>query len=174
MAWGVNFGFSALTDVNFTVASMPFPTVDKAATPTSTDFAAQYGASTGGTSYMIPATIKGDKLASAVTFLQWVSAPDTIKAWLDATGGIPAVQGVTAPDSTKGFAEGAWGQQMITGGGMPAGPPGTTIQSLYDGYLLGQRNEQEQLVSLQKQWIATERKAVDDNDWGDEPWAKGP
>lgn len=174
MAWGVNFGFSALTDVDFKVVSMPFPTIDKSAAATSTGFPAQYGASTGGTSYMIPATIKGDQLTSAVSFLQWISAPDNIKAWLDATGGIPAVTGVSAPDSTKGFAEGSWGEQMVTGGGMPGGPTGTTIQSLYDGFLLGQRSSADQLVYLQKQWVAAQRKAVDDNDWGDEPWSKGP
>ncbi|MET1007103.1 MAG: extracellular solute-binding protein [Propionibacteriaceae bacterium] len=173
MAWGVNFGFSALEDVDFDVSSMPFPTIEKSDSDVATGFAAQYGASTGGTSYMIPATTKGDKLTAAVSFLQWMSAPDKIQDWLNASGGIPALKDATAPKATSGFAEGAWGEQMITGSGMPAGPPAVTIQSIYEGYLLGRRSDGDQLAELQKQWVAGQKKAVEDNDWSDEPWAEG-
>ena len=43
--------------------------VTKATTALSTNFPAQYGVSAGGTSYMIPATAKGDNLTYAIKFL---------------------------------------------------------------------------------------------------------
>ncbi|WP_162458222.1 ABC transporter substrate-binding protein [Pseudactinotalea terrae] len=173
MAWGVNFGYSALENVEFELLSMPFPTIDEEAHPLSTGFEAQYGSSTGGTSYMVPATTEGVELDAAIAFLQFVSAPEHIEPWLQETGGIPAVVDAEAAPSVAGFAEGAWGEQMLTGG-MPAGPPGTTIQSVYDGYLLGQRDLDAQLAHLQEQWLASQRTAVEDNDWESEPWAAGP
>lgn len=173
MAWGVNFGYSALENVDFDLVSMPFPTIGEEVTPVSTGFEAQFGSSTGGTSYMIPAMIEGEQLEAAVTFLQYVSTPDKIEPWLQATGGIPAVTGAEAAPSVAGFADGPWGEQLITGG-MPAGPVGTTIQSVYDGYLLGERTLDEQVAYLQEQWVAAQRQAVEDNEWEEEPWAKGP
>lgn len=172
MAWGVNFGYSALQDVDFELSSMPFPTIGEQVTPVSTGFEAQYGASIGGTSYMIPAGVEGEQLDAAVQFLQFVSTPDRIEPWLQATGGIPAVEGAEADEGVAGFAEGAWGEQMLTNG-MPTGPVGTTIQSLYDGFLLGERDMASQLAYLQERWVAAQRQAVEDNGWESEPWAAG-
>lgn len=172
MAWGVNFGYSALEDVDFELLSMPFPTIGEEASELSTGFEAQYGASTGGTSYMIPANIEGEQLEAALTFLQFVGSPQNIEPWLQATGGIPALRDAVAAPSVAGFAEGAWSEQLLTGG-MPAQPVGQTIQSLYDGYLLGERSLEEQLAYQQEQWIASQTQAVEDNGWEDEPWAQG-
>lgn len=63
----------------------------------SAGFEAQFGASTGGTSYLIPANIEGDQREAAVTFLQFVSAPEHIEPWLQATGGIPALNDAGRP-----------------------------------------------------------------------------
>lgn len=172
MAWGVNFGYSALEDVDFEVASMPFPTIGEEASDLSSGFEAQFGATTGGTSYMIPANIEGEQLEAAISFLQFVSTPEHIEPWLQATGGIPALADAEAAPSVDGFAEGAWGEQLLTGG-MPGQPVGETIQSLYDGFLLGERSLEEQLAFQQEKWIASTRQAVEDNGWQDEPWAQG-
>lgn len=171
MAWGVNFGFTALEKASFTISSMPFPTITTATTPLASGQEAQYGASIGGTSYMIPAKIEGEKYAAALKFLQFVSAPKHIQTWLQSTGGIPAVKDATAPEGTKGFYEGTWGEQMLTGGGMPAGPAGTSILSLYDGYFLGRRDLAAQLDYMQSEWTKNMKQQVKDNKWTDE-WAK--
>lgn len=171
MAWGVNFGYSALEDAAFEIMSMPFPTVGPEASELSTGFEAQYGASTGGTSYMIPANIEGDQLDAAVAFLQFISAPEHVEPWLQATGGIPALAEAEAAPAVAGFADGAWGEQMLTGG-MPGQPIGETIQSLYDGFLLGERDLPAQLDFTQEKWLQSTRQAVEDNGWEEEEWAQ--
>ncbi|HEY6739905.1 MAG TPA: extracellular solute-binding protein [Actinopolymorphaceae bacterium] len=171
MAWGVNFGLSALEDVDFPVASMPFPTITEESSELSTDWPAQFGVSTGGTSYMIPSTVEGEKLEAAVKFLQFASAPEHIDAWLEATGGIPALRDVEPSEATAGFLEGGWGEPMKVGG-IPAGPPGTTVVSVFDGWLLGSKSRDQALAHLQDMWDKSQAKAVEDNGWTDEPWAK--
>ncbi|HEY8455863.1 MAG TPA: extracellular solute-binding protein [Actinopolymorphaceae bacterium] len=170
MAWGVNFGVSALQDVSFSFSSMPFPQITKESTPLATGAPARFGASVGGTSYMIPSTVKGEKLEAAVKFLQFVSTPKHIQPWLQATGGISAVKGASGAAETKAFAEGTWGESIPLA--MPGGPPGVTGLSLYEGWLLGTKSLPEQQRYLQDLWIKGARQAVKDNKWDNEPWAK--
>jgi ABC-type glycerol-3-phosphate transport system substrate-binding protein len=170
MAWGVNFGVSALKDVKFDFASTPFPQITTESTPLASGAPARFGASVGGTSYMIPSTIKGDKLDAAVKFLQFVSTPTNIQPWLAATGGISAVEGATGADETKAFADGAWGDSIPLA--IPGGPPGVTTLSLFEGWLLGTKSEAAQESYLQDLWIKGQRQAVKDNKWENEPWAK--
>jgi ABC-type glycerol-3-phosphate transport system substrate-binding protein len=170
MAWGVNFGVSALRDVDFEFASMPFPQITDESTPVATGAPARFGASVGGTSYMIPSTVEGEKYAAAVKFLQFVSTPDRIQPWLAATGGISAVEGATGAGETKAFAEGTWGDSIPLA--MPGGPPGVTTLSLFEGWLLGTKSMQEQQAYLQDLWVKGQRQAVKDNKWDNEPWAR--
>jgi ABC-type glycerol-3-phosphate transport system substrate-binding protein len=170
MAWGVNFGVSALADVPFDVGSVQFPQITKASSPLATDAPARFGASPGGTSYMIPSSTKGAKLDAAIKFLQFVSAPASIEPWLDATGGIPAVEGATGAKETNAFAEGSWGEAIPFS--VPGPPPGVTQLSLWDGWLLGSRSLDKELKYLQDMWTKAQKQAVIDNKWQSEPWAK--
>ncbi|MGW0229927.1 ABC transporter substrate-binding protein [Actinopolymorpha singaporensis] len=170
MAWGVNFGVSALKDVKFSFASMPFPQVTKESTRLATGAPARFGAGVGGTSYMIPSTIKGDRLAAAVKFLQFVSTPANIQPWLSRTGGISAVEGASGATATKAFADGDWGDSIPLA--VPGGPPGVTTLSLYEGWLLGTKSLPQQESYLQDMWTKGQRQAVKDNKWDKEPWAK--
>ncbi|WP_410789977.1 ABC transporter substrate-binding protein [Kribbella sp. C-35] len=170
MAWGVNFGVSALSEVPFEVGSMPFPKITTASSPLATDAPARFGASPGGTSYMIPSATRGAKLDAAVKFLQFVSAPDKIQPWLAATGGIPAVEGAKGAAKTSAFAEGSWGEAIPFS--LPGPPPGVTQLSLWDGWLLGTRSLDKELDYLQDMWTKAQKQAVTDNKWQSEPWAK--
>jgi multiple sugar transport system substrate-binding protein len=170
MAWGVNFGVSALQDVPFEFASMPFPQITTESTPLANGAPARFGASVGGTSYMIPSTVKGEKLEAAIKFLQFVSTPEHIQPWLEATGGISAVKGAEGAEETNAFAEGSWGDSIPLG--MPGGPPGVPGLALYEGWLLGTKSLAEQQKYLQDLWIKGARQAVKDNGWENEPWAK--
>lgn len=170
MAWGVNFGVNALQDVKFDFASMPFPQITAESTPLASGAPARFGAGVGGTSYMIPSTVEGEKLAATVKFLQFVSTPQNIEPWLKATGGISAVEGATGAEETKAFAEGTWGDSIRLE--TPIGPPGVTILSLVEGWLLGTKSMQEQQRYLQDLWVKGQRQAVKDNKWENETWAK--
>lgn len=171
MAWGVNFGLGALKDAKFAVGSMPFPQITSASTPLASGAPARFGATTAGTSYMIPSTTKGEKLAAAVKFLQFVSTPEYIEPWLQATGGATAVKGANGADQTKAFSEGTWGEPVRLL--MPyGGAPGVTMIGLVEGWLLGTKSLSQEQAYLQDMWIKNQRQAVKDNKWDKEPWAK--
>lgn len=171
MSWGTDFAVEALkNDAKFGLGTMPFPTITRATTPVSTDTPARYGASVGGTSYMIPSTIKGEKYAAAIKFLQFMSSP-AIKPWLDATGGLPAIEGVEPSSETVGMLEGEWGKEFRVNG-LPAGPEGTSFRDVFDGFLLGNRSLAEELVDLQKWWDRGVEAGIKKNNWGGEDWAK--
>jgi multiple sugar transport system substrate-binding protein len=170
MAWGVNFGVSALADVKFDFASMPFPQITPESTPLASGAPARFGAGVGGTNYMIPSTVKDKKLEATVKFLQFVTSPDNIQPWLKATGGISAVEGATGADETKMFAEGTWGDPVPLS--LPIGPPGVTTLSLVEGWLLGTKSLEDEQRYLQDLWIKGQRQAVKDSKWDNEPWAK--
>ncbi|MFI6817475.1 ABC transporter substrate-binding protein [Nonomuraea sp. NPDC050328] len=170
MAWGVNFGVSALQDAKFDVASMPFPQITAESTPLASGAAPRFGASIGGTSYMIPSTVKGEKLAATLKFLQFISTPEHIDPWLKATGGISAVEGATGAEETNAFAEGTWGDSVPLE--FPAGPTSVTKLSLVEGWLLGTKSLEEQQRYLQDLWVKGARQIVKDRKWNDEPWAK--
>ncbi|MFH8530107.1 ABC transporter substrate-binding protein [Streptomyces tendae] len=171
MAWGTPFGYGALADVKGKVASMPFPTITKDTTSLSTDAPARFGAEAGGTSYMIPSTVKGAKYDAALKFLQWMSVPGNTQDWIDATGALPALKGAEAPEATKSMAQGVWSEKMRIGG-QPDAPKGVTVVSLYDGYLLGSKSLDETLHNLQDSWRKLAQEQVEAHGWGDESWAK--
>lgn len=172
MTWGTDFASDTLSDVKFKYGTMPFPTVMKDSSSASQNVPAQWGVSAGGTSYMIPAKITGAKLAAAVKFLQFVSAPDHIQTWLSETGAVAAVSGVKTTAANAGYLAGDWGKPAVVGS-VPAGPPGTTLVGLYDGYLLGAKTlppQEEYLQGLWNKWAAYN---VTTNKWQSETWAKG-
>lgn len=173
MTWGTDFASSAIPDVSFHYASVPFPTVTQESTPLSQNFPAQFGVSPGGTSYMIPSTTKGDQLAAAIKFLQFVSAPDHIKPWLDATGAVSALRNVKPSPAAAGFTSGAWGTPMTMGLSPVANAPGTTSVSLFDGYLLGAKSLTQEQSYLQDMWNKGLAYTVKTNKWTNESWAKG-
>ncbi|MEV0974301.1 ABC transporter substrate-binding protein [Microtetraspora glauca] len=171
MSWGTDFAVEALkTDAKFAIGTMPFPTITKATTPVSTDAPARYGASVGGTSYMVPSTVKGEKYAATIKFLQFMSSP-AIKPWLDATGGLPAIEGVEPSSETAGLLEGEWGK-IYRVHGLPGGPEGSPFREVFDGFLLGKRSLQEELPDLQKWWDRGVEAGIKKNNWGDEDWAR--
>ncbi|NUR91204.1 MAG: extracellular solute-binding protein [Nonomuraea sp.] len=171
MSWGTDFAVEALkTDAKFAFGTMPFPTITKDTTPLSSGAPARYGASIGGTSYMIPATVKGEKYTAAIKFLQFMSSPE-IKPWLDATGGLPAVKGVEASPETAGLLAGEWGKTFRVSG-LPGGPQGTSFRDVFDGYLLGDRSLEQELPDLQKWWDRGVAAGIKKNGWGEEDWAK--
>lgn len=173
MTWGTDFASSAIPNVPFKYASIPFPTATKASTPLSQNFPAQFGVSPGGTSYMIPSTTKGAQLAAAIKFLQFVSAPNHIKPWLDATGAVSALTDIKPSPAAAGFTTGSWGEPMTMGSGPVGAPPGTTIVSLYDGYLLGTKSLSQEQSYLQGMWDKGLAYTVTTNKWTNESWAKG-
>ena len=172
MTWGTDFATSAIPNVKFDYATTPFPTVTKESSSLSRDFPAQFGVSAGGTSYMIPAKTEGAKLDAAIKFLQFVSAPDHIKAWLDATGAVSALTDIEPSEAAAGFTAGDWGTPMVMAY-PPGGPPGTTTVDLYDGYLLGSKTLEQQESYLQGMWEKGLAYTVKTNKWTKEPWAKG-
>lgn len=171
MTWGTDYASDALSGVKFSYSTMPFPTVTTASSPLSQNFPAQWGVSTGGTSYMIPAKTSGAKLQAAIKFLQFVSAPQHIQAWLAATGAVPAVSGVKIPATAAGFLSGQWGTPAIVGT-FPGPPPGITLVDLYDGYLLGSKSLSQEISYLQGMWQKAEVYQVQTSKWTNEPWAK--
>lgn len=171
MSWGTDYAPAALPGVKFPYGSMPFPTITRESTPLSTNAPAQFGVAAGGTSYMIPAKISGDKLKAALKFMQWMSVGKNIQQWLNETGAIPAVTDATVPTQTKGLTQGTWSEAQ-TIGGISSGPPGTTVVSLYDGYLLGSKNLSAEQAHLEDMWTKAQVQAVKDNGWTGESWAK--
>lgn len=178
MAWGSDFGVSALqaAHLTFKVGSIGFPTVTKATTPLSQNFPAQFGVAAGGTSYMIPATTKGAKLDYAIKFLQFMTAPRTSQAWITATTAAPAVRGVAAPASISGFSAGQWGVQAKMNTNVLPGlsPQATTeFQQIIQGYLLGSSSLSATEDQLQTSWKrAADYQIVQNPKWKSESWAK--
>ncbi len=178
MAWGSDFGVSALEAAHlpFKVGSIGFATITKATTPLSQNFPAQFGVAAGGTSYMIPATTKGVKLADAIKFLQFMTAPKTSQTWITQTTGAPAVLGVKAPASIAGFSAGQWGVQarMNTNQLANMSPQSNTeFQQIMQGYLLGATSLSATEDQLQASWTRAATYQITQNPkWKSESWAK--
>ncbi len=178
MAWGVDFGAAALVNAHtsFKIGSMGWPTITKATTRLSTNAPAQYGVTAGGTSYMIPATTKGDKLAYAIRFMQFVTAPRNNQAWITATSATPAVQTVKAPAQISAFSTGAWGVPQTANPGLltSLSPQNNTeFQQIMQGYLLGSTSLSQTQTALQASWQRAATYQVQLNpQWHSEPWAK--
>lgn len=171
MAWGVDFGYGVVASTPFKVGSMPFPTVTSATTHLSKNAPAEWGASTGGTDYMIPSNVSGKKYEASLRFLQFVSSPRHIQAWLNATGGVPAVKGATAPPATSGFVSGPWSNTQKVGGG-PGAPPTVQTVTEYDTFLLGDRSLASEEAHLETLWEQGASYNVDNDGWQSASWAK--
>jgi ABC-type glycerol-3-phosphate transport system substrate-binding protein len=170
MSWGPSFAYADVSKAKFTVGSMPFPTVTKKTTPLSSGWTARYGASVGGTSYMIPKNISGDKLKAAVKFLQFMTAPDDVKTWLGATGSFSALKDVPITDNLAAFKGSDW-LKSRTMGLWYYPPKGTTFQAGYSGYLLGQTSLDDQLAKMQTYWQAAAKLSTERYKWTDD-WTK--
>lgn len=172
MAWGTNFASTNLSDSDFTYGTITFPTVEKADTQYASGEGAQFGVSTGGTSYMIPSYIKGEKLDAAVKFLQFVSSPN-VQTWLNETGSIPAINDLETPPGLDAFTDGRWA------GAPPQGQNGAFVElpaalagkNPYEGYLLGSTSLKDALATAQKNNVTWANEQVKDAGWT-EDWTK--
>ena len=167
MTWGVSFGLASLNAAKFKSTIFPFPTVDTAADSASPGHDARWGIGVGGTSYMIPISTKGDKLAAAIKFLQVLGGKQGLK-WAGASGGISPIKGVSSGVDLG--AGGEWGKPQYIYA--PAEAPGNTVRSIFDGLLLGTKTLAETTATLQSNWTDGAKQAVKDNKWESESWAK--
>lgn len=169
MALGSNLA-AADDALPFEYGTMPFGTVSEPDSDLSTGFAAQSGLSAGGTSYMIAATTEGEKLEAAIRFLQYASSPDGIQPFLDASGGIPAIEGAEPAPGLEGItSDEAWTSPLRMGdfGAVPSTAVGVPV---IDGYLIGAESLEEQLAELQELWRDGVAEQIEDNGWEDD-WA---
>jgi multiple sugar transport system substrate-binding protein len=170
MSFGANFSANSLEDVKWKYGTLPFPTVTAKDSSLSTGEAARSGASTGGTSYMIPATTKGAKLAAAVKFLQFASSPVGIQPWLDKTGGIPALAGAQPAPGLEGLTSGDWALNPIVP--QPSLMPKAVLgQAIYTGYLTGNKSLDEELAQTLTDWTTGAKEVAADGKWTDD-WVK--
>lgn len=172
MAWGTNFASTNLSSNTFPYGTTTFPTVSKSDSQYASGKPAQFGVTTGGTSYMIPAYIKGKQLEAAVKFLQYVSSPN-IQPWLDKTGSIPAVKGLQAPAGLGAFLDGTWGTTPLEGQGaaLVQIPKALTSKNPYEAYLLGATSLDSTLATIQKNNVIWAHEQVADNGWSG-AWTK--
>lgn len=168
MALGTNFAVGALDDVDWSWQGMPIPTIDAQASSLSNGTTARFGASVGGTSYMIPATTEGAELEAAVKFLQYISSTEGGEQWLQESGGIPATLDAEASPGLESLMEGSWAEPKRID--MYRRAAATSGQNLYEGYLLGSRSIDEQLDTLQQDLTTWANEAVSDAGWT-EDWA---
>ena len=175
MAWAVNFGVSAVAGASFKIGSMGFPTITTATTPLSTNEPASFGVQDGGTSYMIPSTIKGDQLKWAVDFLQYMTAPKYNQPWVTGTSSLPSVQTVTAPSTVSGFSGGDWGKTPKSTGYSLTGLNNQQVQEfpqIMDGFYLGKNSLSQTEQALEASWQRAATANIQSNNWGNESWAK--
>ncbi len=177
MAFGADFAYPGMSAAKFKFSSMPFPTITTATTSLSQNLPAEFGATPGGTSYLIPATTKGDNLTYAVKFLQFMTSPKTAEQWILQSAGAPSVYGEVGVPGIAAFNVGAWADQMRNGYGLWQGygqqESNTALQTL-TGYLLGSTSLQATESALEAamvQGIAYEI-TQNPNTWGKESWAK--
>jgi multiple sugar transport system substrate-binding protein len=177
MAFGADFAYPSMSAAKFKFASMPFPTITTATTPLSENLPAEFGASPGGTSYLIPASTKGNNLTYAVKFLQFMTSPTTAEQWIKDSAGAPAVYGEVGVPGISAFNVGAWANPMRNGYGIWTGfgqQESNTALQIMTGYLLGStslKDTQSALESAFEQGITYEI-GQNPNTWGKESWAK--
>lgn len=171
MAYGANFAATSLTDASFGYATVPFPTVETSDSTYASGDDAQFGVSPGGTGYMIPAYIKGDKLAAAIKFLQYTTSAN-VQTWLDKTGGIPSQKDLKAAPGLEAMLDGAWGTTPVTNQGFVMLPAALANSNPYEGYLLGSSSLDDVLKTMQKNGVAWAKEQVANAGWT-EDWAKG-
>jgi multiple sugar transport system substrate-binding protein len=170
MAWGTNFATTGIADAGFEYGTVPFPTLSTGDSSLASGDPAQFGVTAGGTAYMIPAYIKGDKRDAAITFLQYVSSPK-VQSWLDKTGGIPAVAGLTAPPGLEAMNSGAWASVPLLGqSGLFQTPAALSGKNKYEGYLLGSSSLKDTLKTMQANGVAWAKEQAVKGNWT-EDWA---
>lgn len=170
MAWGTNFAVTGLADAGFKYGTIPFPTISKSDTSAATGEPARFGVTAGGTSYMIPAYIKGAQRDAAITFLQYVSSPK-VQGWLNKTGGIPAVAALTAPPGLEAMNTGAWAKLPPLGqNGILRTPAALSAQNKYEAYLMGSVSLSDALQSLNTTGIEWSKEQAAQGKWT-EDWA---
>ena len=180
MAFGADFAYPSMAAAKFKFASMPFPTITKATTPLSQNLPAQFGATPGGTSYLIPATAKGDNLTYAVKFLQFMTSPTTAQSWITASTGAPSVSGEVGVPGIAAFNVGAWANQMRNGYGLWADTThfgqqeANTALQIMTGYLLGSTSLKDTQAALEAAIVQGVNYGIgqNPNTWGKESWAK--
>lgn len=172
MAWGSNFASTNLSSSKFPYGTTTFPTISTSDSKFASGKPAEFGVTTGGTSYMIPAYIKGKQLAAAVKFLQFVSSPN-IQPWLNKTGSIPALTSGKTPPGLGVFLDGTWGTTPIQGqgAGLIQRPAALTTKNPYEAYLLGSVPLDQTLATMQTNNVAWAKEQVADAGWT-EPWTK--
>src|SRR6185312_15555163 len=116
------------------------------------------------------AYIKGAQRDAAITFLQYVSSPK-VQAWLDKTGGIPAVAGLTAPPGLEAMNTGAWAKVPALGqSGLFQVPAAIAAKNKYEGYLLGSTSLKDTLAQMNANGIAWAKEQAIQGKWT-EDWA---
>jgi ABC-type glycerol-3-phosphate transport system substrate-binding protein len=166
MAWGTDFSSAGLADASFRWGTVTFPTMSSADSSSATGKPAQFGVTVGGTSYMIPAYIKGAKRSAAVRFLQYVSSPKG-QGWLDETGAIPAISGVKAPTTIAALTSAEWATPSTIGPGPFGLPAAANNKTGVDGYLLGSKSLDEYLASAQDLAVQWAHEQATQNSWTD-------
>ena len=172
MAWGTNFAATNLSEVSFSYGTLTFPTISSSDSKFASGEPAQFGVSTGGTSYMIPSYIDGKELEAAVKFLQFVSSPN-IEPWLGKTASIPALAGLDAPSGLEAFLDGNWSEVPKQGllGAYVQKPAALSAENAYEGYLLGTVTVDQALETYQQNNIAWAKEKAKDAGWS-EDWAQ--
>jgi multiple sugar transport system substrate-binding protein len=166
MAWGTDFSGSGLADVDFDWGAVPFPTLSADDSEYATGGPAQFGVAAGGTSYMIPSYVDGDKRDAAIRFLQYASSPKAQK-WIDETGAIPAVHGVTTPKSVEALTSEDWATQPVTLMGVFFTSAAKGGKNGLDGYLIGTKDLGAFLAEAQQNNVEWAEEAVEQNGWTD-------
>ncbi|MFD1676835.1 ABC transporter substrate-binding protein [Alicyclobacillus fodiniaquatilis] len=169
MIWGTNFGYQTIKEgnPNLKFASIPFPTVTTATTQLSTNAPARYGASIGGTTYVIPSTAKGENLAAAIKFLQFATSPKENQKWLQGSSGNSVIKGASSNPALQGFVQGSWAEQpRVPGVGGLSPQMNTTFPQLLQGYLLGSASLAQTEQKLESEWMqAAEYNVQQNKNW---------
>lgn len=168
--FSTSFYSSWLDGVDFDFSTMPFPTVTKSNSEYADGSLAQFGASDGGTSYMISSTTKGAELAASVKFLQYVTSAKGGQAWLDDTGAIPSTLDAKTPAAAEGLLQGKWSEtppiKFFT-----KAPKAKSGQNAYEGYLIGSESLDAQAEQMEADTVAAWEEVAAASGWT-EDWAK--
>ena len=166
MAWGTNFSAAGLSTVKFDWSTVPFPTISTKDSKYASGAPASFGTGAGGTSYMIPAYIKGAKLDAAIKFLQYMSSPK-VENWLAETGSIPAITSAKAPTTIEALTSKDWSAPAKLSNGALLTPAAQTGQNLLTGYLIGSKTLDEYLAEQQASNVTWAHEQVTNNKWTD-------
>jgi ABC-type glycerol-3-phosphate transport system substrate-binding protein len=168
--FSTSFYSSYLESVDFKYSTMPFPTVEKSNSQYADGSLAQFGASDGGTSYMISSTTKGSQLDASIKFLQYVTSAKGGQAWLDGTGAIPSTLDAKTPAAAEGLLQGKWSEtppiKFFT-----KTPKAKSGQNAYEGYLIGSESLDAQAEQMQADTVAAWKEVATASGWTDD-WAK--